>query len=352
MESSAIKLSLTPSQVRPFKMQKNCSAKTLSTFGVAIEKTAMDDLSSLQTTASTMTPVQYLQYILPDIVETVTSQRAIDEILGRDTVGEWEGEQVVTEMVEYTGNARPYGDTTTTPLANINVNFDARTIIRLEQGIEVNLLEEARSAKIRIDLAQRKRNAAAKSLAIEMNRIGFFGYNNGTNRTYGFLNDPNLPAYITVAATGTGGNTTWATKSFANITADIRTAVAALRTKSGNLINSSNAELTLVVPASSYEYLSTTTDLGMSVMEWINKTYPNMRVLSAIELDGANGGSNVFYLFADELDGQRVFRQHIVQAFRLLGVARREKGYTEAYSCATAGVSLNIPAGLVRYTGI
>lgn len=355
MEASYVKLSLTPSQVKPFQMPKNCSEKTLESFGFAIDanakkRTAMDALTGLQTVASTMTPVQFLQYFAPDIVQVVTAQRAIDEILGRDIVADWEDSQVVTTIVEHSGTSRPYGDTTTTPIADININFEPRTIVRMESGIEVNLLEEARAAKVKVDLPAQKREAVSRLLAIDLNSIGFSGFNNGQNRTYGFLNDPNLPAYVTVA-TGAGLGTEWSTKTFLEICKDIRTMVAALRVKTGNLIGS-NTNMTFVVSANAVEYLSTTTDLGMSVLEWINKNYPNMRVLSAIELDAANGGANVAYLFADELEGQRVWKQNVVQTFRLLGIARREKGYTEAYSNATAGVILRIPAGVVRYTGI
>lgn len=355
METSYTKLSLTPDQVRPFKMPKDCSENTLAKFGIGVSpevktRTAMDSLAGLMTTASVPTPVQFLQYFLPQVVEVVTAAMTIDEILGRETIGEWKQEKIVTTIVEHTGTPRPYGDTTSTPLANVNMNFEPRTVVRMEEGIEVNLLEQERSAEVKLDAAEQKRKAAAKALALELNRIGFFGFNNGQNRTYGFLNDPNLPAYVSVAS-GVSGYT-WSVKTFLEICKDIRTAVAGLRTKSGNLVNPMTTNMTMVVPTACIEYLSTTTDLGMSVTEWINKTYPKMRVISSIELDEANGGANVFYLFADELDGQRTFRQLMVQAFRLLGIARREKGYTEAYSNATAGVILNMPIGVVRYTGI
>lgn len=356
MQESYTHLSLTPSQVRPFNWNKDCTEKTAAKFGVYIDPevkrqtVSMDSLPSLQTNPSVLTPVQFLQYFLPEVIEIVTAAMTIDEIVGRDTVASWEDEQVVSKFVEYTGNIRPYADKSTTPLSNVNVNFEMRNIVRLEEGIEVDLLEEARAAKIKMNISQTKRNAAAKALALELNRIGFFGYNNGDNRTYGLLNDPNLPAYVTVAAGASGS--TWSVKSFLEICKDIRTAVAALRTKSGNLVNPATTNMTMVLPSACIEYLSTTTDLGLSVMDWINKTYPKLRIISTVEFDGANGGSNVFYLFADELEGQRTFRQLVVQAFRLLGVARREKGYTEAYSNATAGIMLNMPIGIVRYTGI
>lgn len=361
MESN-VKLELTPAEVRAFRMPKGCSARVLDSFGVGIDDHAfidgnaarafaMDSLSGTQTSPSVMTPVQFLQYFLPESIEVVTAKRTIDELIGRDIVASWEDEQVVTTVVEHTGSARPYGDTTTTSLSNINLNFEPRTIVRYEEGFEINLLEEARASKVKINAAAEKRKALSESLAIELNNVGFNGYNGGNNRTYGFLNDPNLPAYVSVA-TGASTSTQWSNKTFLEICADIRTAMQALRTRSGNRLNPQADETTLAMSSNRYEYLSTVTELGVSVMQWLKGTYPKLRIIPAIELDEANGGANVFYLFADKFNGKKVFRQNVVQTLRLLGVARREKGYTEAYTNATAGVMLNYPVGVVRYTGI
>ncbi len=66
--------------------------------------------------------------------------------------------------------------------------------------------------------AESKRESAGLALEQQRNAVGFYGYNSGNNFTYGFLNDPNLPAYMTVAATGTGSSTLWSTKTFLEIT--------------------------------------------------------------------------------------------------------------------------------------
>ena len=359
---SKVKLELRPDQVRGFKMPKNCSAAALDCLGITADPhafidgsapkfAAMDSIQGTQTTPSVMTPIQFLQYFAPEAIEVVTAKRTIDELIGRDIVASWEDSEVVSTVVEHTGSARPYGDTTTTVLSNINLNFEPRSVVRFEEGFEVNLLEEARASKVKINVAAEKRNALSESMAIELNNVGFNGYNGGNNRTYGFLNDPNLPAYTTVA-TGASTSTNWSSKTFLEICADIRTAVQALRTRSGNNLNPQADEMTMAISSNVYEYLSTTSTYGNSVMDWIKTNYPKMRIIPAIELDEANGGANVFYIFADRIKGKKVFAQNVVQTLRLLGVARREKGYTEAYTNATAGVMLRYPIGVVRYTGI
>ena len=318
---------------------------------------AMDAQQSDVTTPSMTTPVQFLQNWLPGFVKVVTAARKIDELVGITTTGSWEDEEIVQGMLEPIGNAVPYGDYTNVPLASWNTNFIRRTVIRFEKGIKVGMLEEARAARIRISTAAEKRSAAALALEIQRNLIGFYGFNGGNNLTYGFLNDPSLPSYVTVAATGTGATTTWSTKTFLNIVADIRTAAAQLQTQSQDTINPEDIEMTLALPTACYQYLSVTSDFGISVRDWLSKTYSKLRIISAPQLNVANGGQNVFYLYAEHVedgasDDSRTWVQVVPAKFQALGVERQAKAYEEDYSNATAGVMLKRPYAVVRYTGI
>jgi len=263
---------------------------------------AMDDAQGLITTASISNPVQFLQSWLPGFVRVMTAARRIDEIVGVTTAGKWDDEEVIQGVLEPLGEAALYGDYTTIPLSSWNVNFERRTVIRWEKGIKVGLLEDARSARVRINNAAEKRSAAALALDITRNRVGFYGFNGGANRTYGFLNDPSLPAYSTAAATGSGNSTLWSAKSFLNITADLRGMFARLQAASQDQVNVEKTATTLVLATNVYQYLSVTSDFGISVRKWLADTYPKCRVLSAPELNLANGGANVAYLFADSVE--------------------------------------------------
>ena len=351
---SKLKLSMNPSQVREFAMDSKTTKATLNALGVDCELNnsyAMDAAIPTITTPSVTTPLQFLQHFLPKPVRIVTAARKIDTLIGRNIVGAWEDEEIVTKVVENTGSARPYGDAATIPLTNFNMNYEKRTVVRFEEGMEVTTLEEARAARAQISASSEKREAVSRSLAIELNRIGFYGYNDGENRTYGFLNDPNLPAYTTVA-TGASGSTNWSSKTYKEICADIRTAVAVARVRSGDLFDPYVDSFSIAISLAAVEYLSTVTDYGISVRQWIKETYPKCRIVSAIELDRANGGANVFYLYVDKIEGTNVFDQNVVTVFKMLGVEKKAKGYLETYSNATSGVILNMPIGVVRYSGI
>jgi hypothetical protein len=318
--------------------------------------TAMDAFTPQLLTPSIGTPIQFLQTWLPGFVRIVTRARKIDELVGISTVGSWTDEEIVQGVMELTGSATLYGDLTNIPLSSWGANFERRTVVRFEEGLQVGKLEEGRAAAMRINSADAKREAAAEALEIERNKIGFYGYNNGENRTYGFLTDPNLPAYVSVAD-GAGGDTEWSTKTFLEITADIRIAAAALRTQSGDRINPRETEITLALPTDAAEFLSITSDFGNSVADWMSKTYPRMRVVSAPELSDANGGENVFYMYAETVadsgtDDQRTFVQMVPTKFMTLGVEQRAKTYLEDFTNATAGVLLKRPYAVVRYTGI
>ena len=163
-----------------------------------IRVAAMDSaFTAPATVPSVPTPIQFLQNWLPGFVKVMTKARKIDEIIGINTVGSWEDEEIVQGIVEPSGVATEYGDMTNIPFVNWNANFERRTIVRAEQGILVGLLEEGRSAKMRLNSAEIKRQQAAVALEIFRNGVGFFGWNEGNSRTFGLLNDPNLLPFLT-----------------------------------------------------------------------------------------------------------------------------------------------------------
>lgn len=332
--------------------------KGLKAMGFDSSDFGMDDaLPALVTAANIPAYQQFLQTWLPGFVQIVTQARKIDEFIGKQTIASWEDEEVVQGTLELTGNALPYGDFTNVPLSSWTNTYERRSIVRFEEGLRVGKLEEARSAKMQINDGQQKRDGAAIALDIQRNKVGFFGYNGGANRTYGFLNDPNLPSYQTVAASGSGSSTFWSSKTMLEIVADLRVAFSGLRTQSGDLIDPNTAAITLGVSSDAIDYLNVVSDLGYSVLDWVNRNYKNVRVVSAPELNDANGGENVFYVYAESVsdtstDGGRVWNQIVPAQFQVVGVEQRSKYYVEDYTNALAGVLLKRPWAVARWTGI
>lgn len=331
--------------------------KMMSAYNHAVDSIAMDAIQPTITTPSVGTPVQFLQNWLPGFVFIITAARKIDDIIGIMITGSWEDEQIVQGVLERTGAGQPYGDYTNVPLSSWNVNFNFRTVVRFEEGMKVGVLESARAARMLVDDAGMKREAAALNLEINRNLVGFFGFNNGANNTYGFLNDPGLSAFV-VVANGASGSPQWFTKTFLEIVADIRTAIVQLRTQSQDTIDPEKIDLTMVVATNAVDQLSTPSDFGISVRDWMKQAYPRIRVVSAPQLNNAGpGNSGVFYLQADQIDdmstdGGRVWIQPVPTKLQTLGVQQLAKAYEEDYSNATAGAMCKRPYAVTRFYGI
>lgn len=350
------------------------SYKELEKVGIHLEKGAISSayfLNSVMdqypinpmqpnlTPPNIITPVQFLQKWLPGGVNYLTWARRIDEFVGMSVVGSFDDAQIVQRYDELTGEAVPYGDTSNATFASFNSTWDYRSVQQFRASLQIPMLQQERAARANIDYASNVRESAFLALEIMRNAIGFYGWNDGLSLTYGFLNDPNETAYQ-VVATGASGFTTWAFKTYLEIWADIRTAVAYIRTLSGDNIDASSVPMTLAVATSAVDQLYNINNLGnQSVMQLIKGTFPNMRVVSAPELDNAHLGDNVFYLYADSVrtddgstDDGAVFAQYVPSKFRSLGVERKITGIIEGYANATAGTYCKRPYGVVRYYGI
>ncbi len=309
------------------------------------------------TAPSIPTPVQFLQMWLPGFVKIMTSPRMIDEFIGISTIGSWEDEEIVQSIVEPAGTPVEYGDFTNIQFTDWNPNFERRTIVRGELGLKVGMLEEGRAAKMRLNSADIKRNQCAISLEIMRNAIGFFGWNSANQRTFGLLNDPELRPFIT-SSTATG----WATADFQGIIADIRILVRQLRLQSLGNIDANKVETTLALPITVIDYLTTTTDFGISAANWITQTYSKMRIVSSTELSGAHPGDSedMCMLYAESIDssidgstdGGEVFIQMVQTKYTTLGVEKLAKSYIEDYANGTAGVMCKRPYAVVRMYGI
>lgn len=373
-EFSQVHSHIAGRDVRPFRDLNPAEYRSLSRIGIhitprdvrgmqaaaaafEIDGEGMDSLQAGLTTPSVPNPIQFLQSWLPGFVNVITQARKIDQIIGITTAGDWEDEEIVQGIIENLGAVMPYGDTTNIPVNTWNANYNTRTIVRFEAGIQVGMLEEARTAKQKINSGDQKRTSSTLALEIERNKIGFFGYNNGANYTFGFLNDPNSSAYIEFA-NGASGQPQWSGKTFLEITADFRTMFSNLRTTSGDNIDPTTTDITVAVATAAVDYLTTPPVYGSgTVLDWLKENYPRVRIVSAPELDAANAGDNVCIMFADTVedtastDDNKTWMQVVPAKFKMLGVKQEVKGYMEDYSNATAGALLKRPYAQVRYYG-
>ena len=290
-----------------------------------------------------------LRSVLPGIVRIATRVRVIDEIVGVTNAGQWHDDTVGVNLSEPVGKAELYGDQTNIPLASYRNSIEDRGVVRFEQGFSTGPLEVARQQVAGYDATAEKRSAAQESLDISRNRVGFFGFASPNSRTFGLLNDPNLPAYETATAN-------WSTATFAEITADLSAMFSQIEVQSGGHIREGMAH-TLILPTGYRSVMSRAnpTGRGETVKLWLDENYPNTRMVAGVpEFVGANGGEDVVYLFAeaagDGPDEGRTIVQIVPERYRVLGSENRVKGYIEDATNAIAGVFVLRPWAFSRLT--
>lgn len=314
------------------------------------------DLTAPLTTQTISTPAQFSQAWMPGTVYTITQARKADEIMGTQTLGSWDDEEIIQIFIEQTGDAVPYQDHTQVQFSNWNPEFERRTVVRFELGYEVTRLEEARAAKMNQSTEQHKQGACANGLEIIRNAVSFYGYADGTNRTFGILNDPGLIGYINSPA-GAGGNTEFSTKTVNERIASLLLLVQAIIDQSGSMVNPVSEPTILAVASSIITTFGDINEFGVSVNSWLKDNYPQMRVETVPQFNDANGGAAVVYLMAERVadsgtDGGLVVTQNIPAKMFSLGTEQRTKGYIQDYSNATAGVLVLRPYAISRMSGV
>lgn len=341
--------------LKPFQLKNDTDISSLAMLGIDLNDVntsrAFDSVDNIGT------PIEFLRTQLPGFVANVTQSLRIDRIVGATIVGNWSDEEVIQGILERRGSVGLYGDLTASPLQDFEFAFEKRTVVRFEDGIKIGVLEKDRASRAGLDSTSTKRNTALRNLDIVRNAVGFRGYKDGDARTYGLLNDPNLPASASVATVD--GKTTWQDKSVKEICDDIVDVMNDLVVSSGSNFDPFADESTLALSACRYQYLNKQNDFGRSAMVFIKENYPKCRVEIAPEFDGAfNTNENGFYLYADRenqgdsTDSGLTFEQIVPAKIKMLGIDNKSKYFDEHFSNATAGVMCKRPYNVIIRTGI
>lgn len=342
-------------------------AATLAKMGVGMPRInsamrnmiAMDSITQPVTTPSVGTPVQFLQEFLAGLVYILTTARKADTLAPVMTVGRWSDQEIVQQVLEHLGAPGLYKDHGDLPLTSWNLTYDRRDIVRFELGLQQQILEDERGQAIDLNSAQEKRAAVALAFEILRNEVFFNGYTTGGMRTYGILNDPNLPNFVTVAAGG-GGGTEWSGKTVDERISDVVTAIQSLRLQSGSNIDPKSMALTLGLPSNVVDLMHDVdgpNTYGYTVQKWLNENYPNITVEAIPQFENANAGASVFYLYAESVpgtgtdDGRSIY-QLVPAKMQPLNTVQTVKGFDEGYTNALAGCYVKRGYAIVRFTGV
>jgi len=258
--------------------------------------------AALITTPNTTVPAELLAYIDPIVVEILTSPRRAREIFPEMKKGDWATSYAQWRMSEATGISQPYSDYANGLTSDVNNEWAIRKQYRFQTSITYGDLEVAMSGAAKIDLASDKQRAAATVLDIDANKFamrGVYGM-----EVYGILNDPNLPASITAAATGSGGSTNWDDKTTALIYQDILDLFTELVEQSDGLIDQ-NSPLKLCLSPGMAVKIGSATDFNVNVADMLNKYFSNLKIITVPELATTSSGEMALML-AEQVNGTPV----------------------------------------------
>jgi len=303
-------------------------------------------------TGATATPTQFTQFWYAETVQTMIRAMRIIEIMGIETGGDLTTSEIVRTISESVGTAKLRNpNSASIPTASFNVNYESRDVQILESGMEIDNITSAQLAQARINEVLEKHKSIAISHASSHNSIGFYGLAIADKKIFGLLNDPNLLPYTTVPV-GAGGATMWASKTAQEIYDDVVYMVDRLFEQSGNLVDALSSPTKLVLAGSAVQFLSKMNAIGTSsVRHLLKENYPLMEIMSAPEFNGANGGNNVAYLKAEDVEFI-CGTYHVPVTLQPQSMVPTARGHLELFYSNLAGTFIVRPLTVVRVQGV
>jgi len=271
-------------------------------------------------------PAEFGAYIDPRVIEILTSPRNARLLAPEVKKGDWVTPYVKFRADEIVGASQPYGDYASGTMSGVNTNWFTREQYQFQTTIAYGMMELEMSAQAKIDVASQKQQAAANILDIDSNKFALFGVSG--KAIYGLLNDPNLPASVSVS--------TWVGKTAEQIFNSILTELfAELSTNSKGLITNTTP-LKLVVSPAMNVVLGTTNGYGITVVDMLNKYFTALEIVSLPELSTMTAGDTIV-MFAPEVNGTATAEIAFGEKMRSFPVKQELSSYQQKFCATTYG---------------
>lgn len=321
------------------------------------QKMAMDVDTYSYNPSSSGVPAWMTLINLNKVVDQLLIVRRYMEIGEPMQFGNFASQTAQYGLIGLTGQVEPYSDFSGTLTSDVNATFPVRDVFRGQTLIQYGELEVATMSEAKIDVISKKQYSAAMQIAITQNKFFFYGNLNASSafitQTFGILNDPGLNA-ATPATNGQSSGPSWATKSASasgavDIAQDvIVTAYKVMQTQMGGNINIDD-EFMLCCSTTAAPYLNTTNSFGLTAIDIIKKSIPNIKFVFAPEY--ATIGS--FQLIATKSLGENLVKDLFTYKARGHGIVRTSStSFDEKWSFGTAGCAILQYAPIVTISGI
>jgi hypothetical protein len=255
-------------------------------------------------------PAKLTTFLDRNALRVIFSPMKIAQILGDERkVGDWVTDTSMFPVIETTGAVTAYDDYSANGSAGFNTDFPQRQSMHVQTVIDYGERETDRAALAGINTPEEKKNGALLAINKWRNRSYAFGIANLQN--YGILNDPGLPASIQPGpkAYNTQAHGPWITNGVMTATpnevyADVQALYYQLVKQAGGVVElSKDVPLVLAMDPNTEVALTSANSFGVVAIDLIKRTFPNIRIETAVEYAGTAG--NLVQLIATNVDGQQ-----------------------------------------------
>lgn len=295
-------------------------------------------------------PAFLTNFIDPELTRVLTSPSKAAMIFGEQRKGDWTTLTATFPIVESTGEVSSYGDYNNNGSSDANMNYEPRQSYHFQSFTRWGDRELEMAGLAKIDLAAEKNLACAINFQKFLNKTYFFGVSGLDN--FGWLNDPSLPASITPADKAGNSDNTWIGATGVEIFTDIQSLYRQLQSQlNGNIDLESPMKLTM----SSLRQALLTTPMSnvygtTTVEDILKKTFPNLRVMTAVEYSTDAG--ELLQLVVEQVEGQRTGFCAYTERMRAHSIVRETSSTHQKKSAGTWGAIVKLPAGVASMLGI
>jgi hypothetical protein len=292
-------------------------------------------------------PAYMRAYADPRVIEVLTAERAYRKIAPEVKSGDFATGFTQFRSIEFTGFTTPYGDYDGNGVSGVNTAFPTREQYRFQTTIKVGDLEQQLNAEAKLDLFANKQKSAAINIDIDFNNFALYGVEGMA--VYGLLNEPSLNAFITPYVVD--GQTVWTAKDATQQFADITKLVKELYSQAAGHIDK-NTATKLLVSTETLADLDKVNTYGLSTMDMIKKTYPNMEVITVPELYNETLQTSTMMVLANEVYGQNVVEFPYTDKYYAHEIVRDLSSWQQKISAGTYGSVVFLPFAVAGMTGI
>jgi hypothetical protein len=324
---------------------------------------AMDAQPALVTTSNAGIPSFLTTMVDPQIIKVLFAPNKMAQVFGEVKKGSWLDQTAMFPMVEQTGEVSSYGDFANNGRAGLNTDFPQRQSYLYQVIVEYGELEMERAGLARISWASELDQAAVTILNKYQNLTYAFGVAGLEN--YGLLNDPSLSAALT-PSTKTAGGVTWFTAGGApnananEVYNDIVSLYELLvQQAGGNVEIDMEGPMVLAMSPGVQVALTFTNTFGITVQDMLKKTYPKIRVETAVQygkLSASNpqgvAAGNLVQLIAENVGGQPTGYCAFNEKLRSHPIIRGLSSFQQKKTQGTWGSIIRQPFAIAQMVGV